>query len=247
MAFPKFPLRRLNEEGIRLFHLYLDSLAGDAPQEHPAGLLVDEETSTPIPAVHVEIEKRRFERRFDLARYLHERFEPHAEALREVERDKGLWAWLALLWFETLCPAGRGHRRQPGDRARWIPMLDKRRLYHRHLVLGPYLVYRAFAPEAERAMALLFDPPNRSRSTLVREITERTFATSPAVVEGVTRLYYAKEKGQMKRGAGGAAPGSVKRFVDLMSQLDRTYDLWAINCDQLLSLLPDEFSKYREE
>lgn len=245
MAYRRAILRRLNEDGIARLHAFLDSLLTRSPEEVPAGILTDAAVSAEVARSAITIEDRAFDRRFEMGRYLHELLAPHDRALREPERDRGLWAWIALYWFEHLCPIDREGRRKPGERARWIPVLEKRRACHRHLVLAPFLVYRAHAADPEKAWILLSDPPFRTRGYLASMIMDRQFMTSPAVLEAATRLYFDRRRKRPKPGSGGAGPGSVARFIDLLNQLDRTYDLWSITGEQLLALLPAEFDAYR--
>src|SRR5262245_52923917 len=110
------PLRRLNEAGLRRLTEFLDSLKTDTPQGVPGAILTHADTSEDIGAV-IDVEGRTFGSRFAAAEDLHARL----AGLRDVEQDRGLWAWLALFYFEELCPPGRGNRRRPGELARWIP------------------------------------------------------------------------------------------------------------------------------
>src|SRR4051812_44662895 len=94
-------LRRLNEEGIRQFGEYLDSLRTPTPLPYPIALLTDTATSDDVGAT-VELVLRKFDNRFQAAEYLQERL---AESrLLELHRDRGFWTWLALFYHDTLCP-----------------------------------------------------------------------------------------------------------------------------------------------
>jgi hypothetical protein len=41
------------------------------------------------------------------------------------------------------------------------------------------------------------------------------------------------------------APGSLYRFVDVIQQLDVTYDLYSISGPEIISLLPGEFNHWK--
>ena len=58
-------------------------------------------------------------------------------------------------------------------------------------------------------------------------------------------LYWDPSRGRTKRGSGGKDPGSPRRLMDYLHQLELNYDLRSISTDRLLSFLPEEFDKYR--
>lgn len=233
-------VRRLNEEGLRQMNAFLDSLVTDSPQPWPGHILTDALTSEPV-LPGFEVESLRFERRLDVAKYLFERIQP--TGMREPERDKGLWAWLALVWFESLCPVGRGGKRKPGARPRWIPSIDEARRYYRHLLLGPFLIYRRHAESPDRAMVVL----TQSISTpgdVVEQIASRQDLVNCDAVMGAATWLYCDVTTQIKRGAGGKSPGSARRLAEVLMQFDLTFDLQSISISNLVGLLPKEFQRW---
>src|SRR5437879_4205771 len=103
-------VRRLNELGLQRLGEFLDSLKTDTPQGYPAGLLADPAATGEI-GLDIMVEPQTFGSRYEAAKYLDDRLT--SSRLREVERDKGLWAWLALFYFDELCPPAAGNRRKP--------------------------------------------------------------------------------------------------------------------------------------
>jgi hypothetical protein len=83
-------LRRFNEKGTQEFEQFLDTLTSDVPLPIPTFLLTDPDMSEQSP-VAVEIEPHVFANRFQLAEYFSDRL-PRS-GIRELEKDKGLWAW----------------------------------------------------------------------------------------------------------------------------------------------------------
>lgn len=236
-------MRRLNEEGIRRMAAFLDSLTTEAPEAYPGSILSDSSTSEALSVV-VSIEPRQFRRRYEAAHFLHERLS--SSRLPEPERDAGLWAWLALFWFDQLCPPDETGKRRPGEQARWIPRLDSARRYYRHLLLGPYLIYAAHADNPQRAMCVLCQPLH-SPGDVVEQIAARPqLVTSSAVVGAATRLY-CTGGGALRRGAGGKGAGSARRLGDVIMQFDRTFDLHALDDVRLLEMLPREFDRFRTD
>jgi hypothetical protein len=204
--------------------------------------LTDPETSEPIePAV--EVHPRSFANRLEMARYVYDLLS--ASRIESPETDAGLWAWLALFYFEQLCPSDRSGRARPGERARWIPLVEDFRRYYRHLIAGPYRVFKAHRDEPERALALLCGPPHEV-SEVYRELAGRQeLVTNSAVIAAVTRIYYDDAKGKLKRVGTSRTPGSVRRFVEVLMQLDVTWDLYSMSADELIVMLPPEFDRFR--
>ena len=71
-----------------------------------------------------------------------------------------------------------------------------------------------------------------------------------SLVEVVDRLYYDSAPngtGRPKRGAlTRTRPGNLRRLVAVIQQFDLTYDLYAMSPDEILDLLPDEFTRWAE-
>jgi len=234
-------LRRLNEQGVERFAAFLDSLKTDAPQLYPESLLSDPEASEEIePATEVEL--RTFGSRFAIAEYLHSLLAN--SSITDVDRARGLWAWLALLYFEQLCPKGKNGDRSPGERARYIPEFTYRRIY-RHLLLGPYRVYRAHREDPKQALALLCGKPHEL-SDVYRDLAEdQELVRNPAVVGAATRLYFDQEKDRLKRIGHRSKPGSMRRLQQILKQFDVTWDLYSMNSEHLLAMLPEEFDRFK--
>jgi len=236
-------VRELNEEGIRRFVEFLVSLSTDTPQGRPVDILTDSRTSQGL-ASDITIENRSFSSRFDAAQYLDERF--RASKLVDIETNRGLWAWLSLFYFDQLCPADKSGRRKPGELARWVPEVANFRRYYRHLLAGPYRIYRAHRDCPERALALLYNPLSKPGDIVEQLASRQEFVTNKAVVEAATWLYIDGASRTAKKGAGGKGPGSARRFAEVLNQLDVTWDLYAMSADDLLSILPAEFNRFKK-
>lgn len=234
-------LKRLNERGIERFDAFLDSLKTDTPQPYPESMLGDPKVSEEIePATEVEFQT--FASRFAVAEYLHSLFAD--SGITDLDRDRGLWAWLALLYFEQLCPKDKSGERRPGERARYIPELTYRRIY-RHLLLGPYRVYRAHRDDPQRAIALLCGKPHELSDVYLDLAQDQELVRNPAVVGAATRLYFDQEKDRLKRIGHRSKPGSMRRLQQILKQFDVTWDLYSMNSEHLLAMLPEEFDRFK--
>ncbi|MDE2921506.1 MAG: hypothetical protein OYL92_15745 [Acidobacteriota bacterium] len=140
----------------------------------------------------------------------------------------------------------RGERRL-GERARWIPAVGNFRRYYRHLVAGPFGVFRAHRDDPERARVLLCTPLHRPGEVVEQLTSHQEFVRSKAIVEAANRLYLDPESGGAKRGAAGRGPASARRLADVLNQLDVKWDLYAMSPDATIGRLPREFDRFRGE
>jgi hypothetical protein len=235
-------LRRLTDAGIERLGKFLDSQTTEEPEPLPDEILTDETMSEPVQP-EIEIEQLNFSNRFEAAKYLNEKL---AEAgIANLERDKGLWAWLSLFYFEQLCPPDQNGLRKPGERARWIVATGDYRKYYRHLLAGPFRIYRAHRDNPDRAFALLCTSLNRPGDVVEQLASRQELVTNSAVMEAATTLYVDDETEKPKRGAAGRGPGSARRLADVLNQFDVTWDLYSMATQDLLDMLPVEFERFR--
>lgn len=232
--------RRLTKAGVERFEDFLERLKANPNSKLPTHALTDDRLSEPVE-IHINVEPMPFATRMEVAKHVFALLRRDPETLRI---DKGFWCWLSLFWFNNLCPQTSGSR-SLGDRYRWIAELDNTRRAYRHLLAGPYQIYRAHRDDPERARALLCGPVHQQGELLAQIASRPSLVTSKAVVAVATLLYYNRETDRLCRGCGGKGPGSARRFADILSQLDLTWDLHSLTVKQLLELLPDEFDSFR--
>lgn len=235
-------LRALNRSGIGRFRSYLKRLRDGASDAPPVGLLADPAMTESLPET-IEVEQRAFPARLQLGEYLCEILAGLPSEV--VGGNTGLWAWMSLFWFDQVCPQRQDGARRPGREYRHIPDFSYR-YQHRHLLFGPYLVFRR---HAHCALALLSGPVH-IESAIYQEITSRRdLIANRGVVEAALHLYVDARRGTIKRGAHvqSGAPGTIRRFVRVLQQLDLTYDIYGLSGKELLDLLPPEFDPWRPE
>jgi hypothetical protein len=231
--------RRLTQTGIEQFDAFLASLKSDPTADAPLDLLTESATSEPLD-VEINAEVRRFRSRLEVAEHLHRLLRMDTATLRT---DAGFWCWLSLFWFEAMCPVVRD-RWNPGDRFRWIADLENPRKTARHLLAGPFQIFRAHRDDPLRALALLCGTPSQPGQLVPLIASRPSLVTCNAVVGAATRLYYDAANGRNRPGLSTRRPGSPRRFADVLSQLDLTWDLHSLSVEQLLTLLPPEFDQF---
>jgi hypothetical protein len=237
-------VRTLTDSGIADFAAYLAALKGDPKLPPPVHLLSDQKGSESVPG-RSTVEQRIFATRFELAKYLHERFADRE--IPNLDRHRGLWTWLTLLYFDQLCPVvGRGERKV-GESPSYVPEFNDNRRYYRHLLYGPFAIYRLHQQEVECLEALLCDRINVGTSEFFRLFIEnQQLLASKTVVRVATILYFDSTKKTMKRGTGAKNNGGMRRYIDFMQQIMLTYDIATTDTIFLLSILPKEFRKFQQ-
>lgn len=231
-------LRRFTESGLRVFEDFLDSCTTDAPLPYPESALTDVLQSEPVSA-DVNLQRIPIASRFALAEYLDDRFE--AAEYHPQRNDARLWAWLACLFFPEICTKSRGYTWKPGSIARWVPRSNDFRRYYRHLIAGPYAIYRAHRDDPQRALAALCQRPG-SPGDLVEQLASRQqIITNPAIMQVASTLFVDPGTGKQNRRANSKKAGGARRFIDVLGQFDVTWDLSMMSADDLHVLLPAEF------
>ncbi len=245
-------VRVLNDAGIAQVRAYLATLRAGQSGAVPFGLLSDPSTSEEIlPSVDIERTPRgkTFADRYGFGVYLRDRLAPLVA--RNISLDYRLWTWLALYYFDQLCPADAADARAVFADEAYV--LDRRFSfdgYYRHLVRTPWLVV---SEHGERSRVLLIPAstgganPLSKRGEIIEQLAARqTILGSPSIIEGAYRMYFDEEKGKPKRGSGGSGGGSPRRLGLIVQQLELTYDLRACSADEVLTLLPKEFDKFKK-
>jgi len=230
-------LQTMTDEGIEGFREYLRGLRYGSEAPPPDVLLTDTAYSADIEDAPF-IERKAFESRLDAARYLSDVMIEMNPGLFE---DRGLWAWLSLLYFDQLCPLSARGTRKPGKDYRYIPTSDFRN-YYRHLLAGPFRLYRTLG---DRARLLLCNPLAQGGDINEQLASRQDIISNPGVMDAVDMLYFDPSQNNAKRGVTGKRRGNLRRFVGLIQQLDLTYDLYSLDGQEIIGLLPGEFERWR--
>jgi hypothetical protein len=233
-------LRALNPAGIERFRAYLGALR-DGGQAEPPWSLLDDPSGTEELSFETTVSAARFATRWRAAEYLWTLLAPLDP--REIEGSRGLWAWLALYFFDQVAPRRPDGTRRPGQDYRHVPDFGFRYRY-RHLLFGPFAVYRRHRAHA----ILLLAGPLHTEPSVYQEVTSRQdLIASRGVIEALNALYLDRPRGVAKRGAhaGEDRPGTLRRFVRVLQQLDLTYDIYGMSGEAILALLPPEFDEWR--
>jgi hypothetical protein len=230
-------LRRMTDVGFNLFRSYLADLRSGSTEGIPQVLLGDESYSHEVEPL-IEVEKHRFLTKAEAAEYLYLRIRSlHAG----VFHDAGIWTWLSAFYFDSVCPPAKDGKRNPGADYRHLLTLGRDwRHSYRHLLAGPA---RTFAFHQYEGKLLLSGPINRLGDFVEQLSSRQEIASNRGVIEAATILFWDAASQRPKRGAAPTErkPGSLRRFIDVVQQLELTYDLYSMKGDEIVSLLPSEF------
>lgn len=235
-------LARLNEKGIATFAGWLESVKSGGVVQKPEAILTSPDFTEPL-STEIEVESRLFESRYQAAEYFYGLFS--TANLTDLDQDAGLWAWLSLFYFESVCPADRKGIRKIGATARYIPEPGDYKRYYRHLLGGPYRIYRAHRDDPTRAMAVLCQPLDKPGDVVEQLASRQEIITNRGVMELATAMYVEPRAKTIRRGAGGKSGGSARRLSDILEQFDLTWDIYAALGAELLAVMPKEFAKYK--
>lgn len=234
-------LRALNARGIAEFRDFLQKIreGADLPA-NPAILYVDD-TSTRLPRP-VDVEMRTFDRKFDAAAYL-------SDLLRDVPsgpEEIGLWSWLALFYFDQLSPAGADGKRRPREDYHYIPAASSGGSgwqRDRHLLAAPCRLFMLHGDHAR----LLLHPPVHQHGAFIYDLGfRRDLITNRGLIETIDLLYWDAARNRPKRGATTTTrPGNLRRLITVVQQLDFNFDLYGMNAEEILRLLPQEFDAWK--
>jgi len=128
------------------------------------------------------------------------------------------------------------------EEARYI-LIPGRHVY-RHLLAGPVQIFDSYGDSSH----ILLSGDVAVMGDYIEQLAGRIFITSgKGIVQAIDLLYWDFEK---KRPASGATsrtkPGNIRRFTDIIGQFCLTYDMTSMDGFEIVSLLPGEFEKYKE-
>lgn len=232
-------LHQMNDRGIEQFWHYLTALRQNRTAPPPPEL-ADDPRFTELVEPVVQVEQRAFPTKYDAGVFLKRILSPiHVSRIRS---DVGIWSWLAYWFFDQLCPTNGNGQRFPKEIVKYIPRpSDHRRGPDKHLLFFPWKMCYL---HGEAARCFLGDEIGGDRRAQ-REWTGYNLNVSTHLIELASRLYGDEDRCSLKRGATGTRSGSLRRFVQVLKQLEVTYAIHGMSTDQLQALLPSrEFSRW---
>ena len=158
---------------------------------------------------------------------------------------QGLWSWLSAYYFASLCLLDKKGNKKPGKEYRYIPPSNRNwRTIYRHLLAGPIRLSGIHKTDIK----ILFHAPVNKIGDFMEQLASRQeIAASRGILKAADILYWDKDKNKAKPGARatGNKPGSLRRYVSILQQFMLTYDLYTLDAEKILELLPkNEFEHW---
>lgn len=235
-------IRLFNALGRIRWGEWLSALREQPTTPFPANLLTNPELTVRAPGGG-EVIACRFGTKLELAQTL----SPLVARVRSVrlpaEQWPGIWDWLAAFYFDSLCPPlDDGSRKVLAEPFYKLDQTWRRK--YRHRIFGPVSLYERLGMSSR---VLIHGAPASMTDWEEQAASRYPIASNTGIADALFRLYWDNERNAPKLGAAPnwKKPGTLRRFSDLVLQLDRTYDLLAIGADGILPLLPREFDPFR--
>ena len=230
-------LRRLNDRGIRAFAKYIEDVRKGSDAVPPLDLLTDDYFSEDLPWA-VTLPHKTLKTRFEMGKFIAKHLAPCSQT--HISHDVGLWSWLALFFFDQLCPAISGKRKLSEN---YTYILSRDYKHHpRHSVRTTYMLVRDYGDK----VAFMFSKGLHERGEIVEQLAARQeLVACRGVVETAHALYDDPARRTFKRGAASKGKGSVRRFISVLQQFNLTYDLGSLGSGDILPMLPSEFDRFK--
>lgn len=233
-------LSKLTHEGLNEFRVFLDEINDiDVSQRREEILNTMSVEVSDIECLPIASSPQS---KIEATKYLTELLEG---AKVSPETDKALWAWLALYYFDAVHKKKSTGEYDLGVVNRWIPDFDNYQTYYRHLLAGPWNIYRQHNGD-EAVIGGILAGEIHTPGDLFEQIASRQeLATSAPILSVVSELYFDQEKRSLKKGSGSKGPGTPRRLSAVLDQFKMTYDFYAIEPSYLSGLLPKEFNRFK--
>lgn len=237
-------IRQLTEAGNAKFKTWLEIRA---PGEQPPQELLDGEDDTKVLLPREVDVDRQFRNRLEFGRYLVEVFRDLSAPALLAEKNDGMWNWLTVAFF------GQVGKKMSKS---WHYFVTRRghsgSLAYRHLVRTSYEMYWR---HGDKSLAMLSTDLG-TWGEMSEQLTSRQFvAHHQGFIRAAGALYL--RDGHLVRGAASrlkpvkkrtkgdkSGRGNVARLAIAVRRLCRTYDTHALGEDEMLRLLPREFSRF---
>lgn len=237
-------IRRFNEPGLAAARDLLDRIRKGETTDIEAFLSNNAYTTVVTDTIYYQVVP--FNNRMHAARFFFNLLAPVTKQHPDMELDAGLWSWLAFKWLPVLAPVDPSTgERTVRKTENYILNPQDYRTYYRHYLSGPYRIYKAHQKNPEEAYGVLATPVN-SPGEVVEQIASNQEIVSNSTLMGVvTRLYVDATTKKLKRGSGGSKGGSPRRLAAVLAQFDLTWDTYAMTPEEIVTLLPQEFAKFK--
>lgn len=231
-------VRRLNTVGTQGFADFIDRIRCGEASPAPFYLLDDDRYSETL-SQNIIIGQTVFATRYDMGRHLCEAFRDCN--MQPLLGDDGFWNWIALLWFDQLCPPSANGRRSASQKYNYILSTNYNHR-PRHAIRTTWML----VDKHDKNSLFLLSKSPEQRGELIEQIAARQFLINcKGVVAAASRLYFDQARQTFRRGSTSRKrKGNIRRFINYLQQLELNYDLYSMPGEQIVDILPDEYSSF---
>jgi hypothetical protein len=242
-------VRSLSEVGISKFSAWLDNPTTSAPKE----LLKDEMLTDVVEGEYLIDLSAKFSNSFELGEYLATQVFVGHEDRFSLLANHGMWAWISLAFVDSLM----SKKRNSG--------VEKPLAKPHYLILSPRLAYRLVARTAwdlvnlhGMAAKVALGSPRSPWGDMAEQMTSRQEIYAHRSFWPVANALYAMPDGSVKKGVttqrtrrdrldpkSKSGLGGIRRLPFTFKQFERTYNLRQMASDEIATLLPAEYAKWR--
>jgi hypothetical protein len=229
-------LRRFNKEGIEKFRNELKRCRDDLMQR-PNISLLDNPSITEIVA-DVDLRQQIFKTKGEAGIFLRDLFRQIDLKPETLLKDAGLWTWLSLFYFDSVCPKGT---KILGDY--WF-IFDAEGSWRWNCLIHHLFVSWRVMEYAGQYHRLFSNNPVAQGNVFTGQVMKRlSLLRIPCIFEVLEKVYLNPKTGKLfKKISSDEYRGNISnRFPRVIEQLSLTYDLQSVSADTLVELLGDEF------
>lgn len=242
-------VRSLSEVGIAKLAAWIDTPTDAAPKE-----LLEDDNFTDIVDGQYRIDlSRQFSTSFELGEYLaNEVFVGTVDRFALLS-NLGMWAWISLAFIDSLVSKSRGAGiGKPLAKPHYI--MQSPRLAYRLVARTAWDLVSLHGVAAKVALGSLRSPWGE----MAEQMTSRQEIYAHRSFWPVANSLYAMPDGSVKKGATSqrskkarcdpkskSGLGGIRRLPFTFKQFERTYNLRQMASDEISTLLPTEYNKWR--
>lgn len=237
-------LCEMTDLGLAESRRFLFELRSGNNVAFPDSVLTDPRFAKPV-SIEISIEQRMFANKRAAGSYLSFRLQD-LDA-RNVIGNFPLWSWIGMFYLEILGerdPNGFIDLRRRPDYAHVIDRneFSQTRDAHAHRLMHSYELYTT---HGNKAWWMLDQPVYAYPGFIQRVIRGPERFRSTGVIDLVHRLYVDPRSKKVSRRASeqnsGDLPGGLLRLNVILDQLSVNYDIYGMDADRIMELLPAEF------
>lgn len=234
-----YSIRTFNEAGLNEFERIISEIRSGNLKEIPEDLLFNEEFSSSYEPI-INIEKVDYKNKNELIPFLSAKL--NLDNNKQLYFDKGLWSWLSAFYFNNICPADGNGKRKINETAFYVLRDPKNYTkFYRHLLAYPSRVFS----ELKESSRIFLIGSFQKRGEITEQFgAYQEIALNKGIIDAANILYWDDNTKNLRKGAASKGGGSARRLVRIIRQYQMTYDLNSMKGNEIVDLLPAEFSKW---